>query len=99
MYKDIVIDAMKDVSEFDSSILKSNDEYPDVLVHADKLEYDLLKENMEKAETAEESQAIRDRMIEMKKERYQKDTENKVFYERQQTHHKNYTLQVWEQWQ
>ena len=94
MYKDIVINAMKDVSEFDSKVLKANDEYLDVLAQADKPEYDILNVNMEKAETAEERQAIRDRMVEMKKERYQKDTENKAFYERQQTHHRNYTLQV-----
>jgi len=49
---------------------------------------------MEKAETEVERQAIRDRMVEMKKERYQKDTENKEFYEKQQNNHKNYTLQI-----
>ena len=49
---------------------------------------------MAKAESVEERQAIRDRMAEMKKERYEKDTENKSFYETQQSSHKNYTLQI-----
>lgn len=94
MYKDTAINAMKDVSEFDSMIIKSNDKYLGELLQADKSEYDILKENMERAETAEERQAIRTRMAEMKKERYEKDTENKIFCENQQTNHKGYTLQI-----
>lgn len=94
MYKDTAVNAMKNVLEFDSMAIKSNDEYLAALLLADKSEYDILKANMEKAETAEERQAIRSRMAEMKKERYIKDTENKVFYEKQQTSYKNYTLQI-----
>ena len=67
MYKDTAINAMKNVSEFDSKVIDSNDEYLERLLQADKSEYDILKENMEKAETAEERQSIRDRMAEMKK--------------------------------
>lgn len=64
------------------------------LVQADKPKYEILKENMEKAETAEERQIIRNRMVEMKRERYQKDTETKAFLDKQQTYHKNFNLQV-----
>ena len=49
---------------------------------------------MEKAETAEEREAIRKRMEEMDKERYEKDTENKVFYEKQQENHRNHNLKI-----
>ncbi len=94
MYKDVAINAIEDVSEYDSKVLQYNDKYLNELVQADKPEYEILKENMEKAETEEERQIIRNRMAEMKKERYQKDTENKAFFEKQQTHHKNFNLQV-----
>ena len=94
VYADTAKNAMDDVTKFDSMIIKSNDDYLEKLAQADKIEYDILKENMAKAETAEERQVIRDRMAEMKKERYAKDTENKTFYENQQTEHKNYTLRV-----
>lgn len=94
MYKDTATNAMKNVLEFDSEIIKSNDKYLEVLLRADQSEYDILNENMKTAETAEERQAIRVRMKEMKQERYEKDTENKAFYEKQQVNHKNYTLQI-----
>lgn len=64
------------------------------LRQADASEYEILKDNMEKADTQEERDAIRKRMAEMKKERYEKDTENKLFYVKQQENHKNYTKQV-----
>ena len=88
------MNALKEVTEFDSKIINSNDKYLETLNEADSIEYEILKENMAKAETEEERQAIRDRMAEMKKERYQKDTENKEFYVKQQNNYKNYTLQI-----
>lgn len=94
LYTETAKNAMKSVSEFDSMIIKANDNYIDVLVQADKPEYDILQENMAKADTAEERQAIRDRMAEMKKERYAKDTENKGFHENREKSYKNYTLQI-----
>lgn len=94
IYKDVAINAMKDVTEFDTKIIESNDEYLETLRQADSSEYDILKANMEKAESDAERQAIRDRMAEMKSERYKKDSENKEFYGKQQSGHKNYTLQV-----
>lgn len=94
IYADTAKNAMKNVSEFDSMIIEVNGEYLEKLTQADKMEYDILKDNMIKAETEKERQAIRDRMAEMKKERYEKDTENKTFYEKQQESHKNYTLKV-----
>lgn len=94
MYVDSAKNAMKNVSEFDAKIIESNDNYLGLLAQNDKIEYDILKENMMRAETESERQEIRKRLAEMKKERYAKDTENKQFYEMQQTSHKNYTLQV-----
>lgn len=94
MYKDTAMNAMKEVTEFDSKVIESNDEYMEKLRQADISEYEILKENMAKADTQEERADIRKRMAEMKKERYEKDTENKAFYEKQQESHKNYTKQV-----
>lgn len=94
MYKDAAVNAMKNVTEFDSKIIDSNDEYLDKLLKADASEYELLKENLKVAESQEERVEIRKRMAEMKKERYEKDTENKEFYEKQQESHKNYTKQI-----
>ena len=94
LYKDATMNALKEVTEFDSKIINSNDKYLEILKEADSIEYEILKENMAKAETEVERQSIRDRMAEMKKERYQKDTENKEFYEKQLNNHKNYTLQI-----
>jgi hypothetical protein len=94
MYMDTAVNAMTKVTEFDTKIVEANDEYLEKLRQADCSEYDILKINMDRAETETERQAIRDRMAEMKKERYIKDTENKSFYESQQTAHKKYTLQV-----
>lgn len=94
LYKDAAMNTLKEITEFDSKIINSNDKYLETLNGADSIEYEILKGNMEKAETEVERQAIRDRMAEMKKERYQKDTENKEFYKRQQNNHKYYTLQI-----
>ena len=94
LYKDAAMNALKEVTEFDSKIISSNDKYLETLKEADSIEYEILMENMAKAETDVERQAIRDRMAEMKKERYQKDTENKEFYEKQWNNHKNFTLQI-----
>lgn len=94
MYKDTAVNAMKNVTEFDSKIIDSNEEYLDRLLQADASEYEILKENLKIAESQEERAEIRKRMAEMKKERYEKDTENKGFYEKQQESHKNYTKQV-----
>ena len=94
IYKDSAVNAMKDSLEFDKKIVESNDEYIKKLREADATEYDILKANMEKAESDEERAAIRKRIAEMQKERYAKDTENKQFYERQQESHRNHSLKI-----
>ena len=55
---------------------------------------EVLKQNMEKADTAEEREAIRKRMAEMQRARYEKDTENKKFCEDQQENHRNHNLKI-----
>lgn len=94
VYKDTALNAMQDASQFDTTIVESNDGYMEKLREADSTEYEILKMNMEKAETAEEREAIRKRMAEMDKERYAKDTENKAFYEKQQEAHRNHNLKI-----
>lgn len=81
IYKDSAVNAMKDSLEFDKKIVESNDEYIKKLREADATEYDILKANMEKAESEEERSAIRSRLAEMNAQRYKKDTENKEFYQ------------------
>ena len=71
-----------------------NDEYIKKLREADATEYDILKANMEKAESEEERSAIRSRLAEMNAQRYKKDTENKEFYEKQQESHRNHNLKI-----
>lgn len=94
VYKDTAINAMQDASQFDTTIVESNDGYMEKLKEADSTEYEILKMNMEKADSAEEREAIRQRMAEMDKERYAKDTENKEFYEKQQESHRNHNLKI-----
>lgn len=94
MYKDAAVNAMKDSLEFDKKIVESNDDYIKKLREADATEYDILKANMEKAETAEERAAIRERLAEMNVQRHAKDTENKEFYEKQQENHRNHDLKI-----
>lgn len=94
IYKDSAVNAMKDSLEFDKKIVESNDEYIKKLREADATEYDILKANMEKAESEEERSAIRLRLAEMNAQRYKKDTENKEFYEKQQESHRNHNLKI-----
>lgn len=94
MFKETANNAISDATEFDKTILKSNEEYVNKLCEADNAEYEILKLNMEKAESNEERSTIRKRMVEMQKERYAKDTENKQFYERQQENHRNHNLKI-----
>lgn len=94
MFKETVNNAINDATEFDKAILESNDLYINKLCEADNTEYEILKLNMEKAESGEERAAIRERIAEIKKERYAKDTENKQFYERQQESHRNHSLKI-----
>ena len=91
VYKDTALNAMQDASEFDTTIVELNDGYMEKLREADSTEYEILKLNMEKAETAEEREAIRKRMAEMDKERYAK---NKTFYEKQQEAHRSHNLKI-----
>lgn len=94
LYKDSAITAMDNVSDFDKKVLDTNNEYLEMLSRADQPEYDILLENLKLADSKEERADIRARMAEMKKERYQKDTENKGFYDRQQENHKHSILQI-----
>jgi hypothetical protein len=64
------------------------------LREADSSEYEILKINMEKAESPEEREDIRNRMAEMDKEHCAKDSENKAFYEKQQEAHRNYNSMI-----
>ena len=94
MFKDSANKAMELDNDFDKNIITANDEYIAKLEKADVTEYDILRLNMENAETAEERAEIRKRMAEMKDDRYRKDTENKEFYERQQEGHRNHTMRI-----
>lgn len=94
IYKDAAASAMQDATEFDKSVVEANEDYIGKLTESDATEYDILKLNMEKAETAEERQAVRESMEEMREKRYQKDTENKEFYEKQQREHRKHALQI-----
>ena len=94
MFKETANNAMQDATEFDKTIIESNDEYINRLCEADAAEYELLKMNMDKAESEGEREAIRKRMAEMKQERYHKDTENIQFCERQQESHRNHNIKI-----
>lgn len=94
LYKDSAITAMDNISDFGKKVLDTNNEYLEKLCQADQPEYNILLENLKLANSEDERTAIRTRMAEMKKERYQKDTENKVFCEMQQANHKHSILQI-----
>ena len=94
LFKDAATNAMDNELNFDKAIVASNDEYLSKLQDADTQEMDILRQNMDKAETPEEREAIRNRLDEMRKGRYEKDTENKRFYEAQQEKHRNFILKV-----
>lgn len=94
MYKDAAKTAMDNISAFDKKVLDINNEYLEKLCQADQAEYNILLENLKLADSEEERAAIRARMTEMKKERYQKDTENKEFCGKQQENHKHGILQI-----
>lgn len=94
IFKDTATDALDDAGKFDSTIIASNEEYIIKLQEGDKEELEILKLNMEKAETEEEREAIRLRMKEMREEKYKKDTENKEFYENQQDSHRKHVMKI-----
>lgn len=94
VYKATAEKAMDDSSMFDAKLMDINSDYMNILVKADQEEYNMLKINYEKADTPEERREIRERMKEMKKERYDKDSENKKFLKEQQSNHKNHNLQI-----
>lgn len=94
VYKATAEKAMDDSSMFDAKLMDINSDYMNILVKTDQEEYNMLKINYEKADTPEERREIRERMKEMKKERYDKDSENKKFLKEQQSNHKNHNLQI-----
>ena len=94
IFKDTANNVISDATEFDKAILESNEVYINKLYEADNAEYEIIKINMEKAESEEERTAIRKRISEMQKKRYAKDTENKHFYEKQQESHRNHNLKI-----
>ena len=47
MFKETANNAMQDATEFDKTIIESNDEYINRLCEADAAEYELLKMNMD----------------------------------------------------
>ena len=87
IFKDAAIDTIKDSTAYDSMLMESNEEYMERLTKSDKEEYDILKLNMQMAESESERAAIRQAMADMRKDRVIKDTENKAFYEKQQKEH------------
>ncbi len=94
IFKSTADDAIKNAEMYDSNIITSNEEYINKLQEGDREEFEILKENMKKAESEEEREAIRTRMREMQDKRYEKDTENKVFYEKQQEVHNNNNMKI-----
>lgn len=94
LYKDSAITAMDNISDFGKKVLDTNNEYLEKLCLADQPEYNILLENLKLTNSEDERAAIRARMAEMKKERYQKDTENKEFCDRQHENHKHSILQI-----
>ena len=52
VYKDTALSAIRDNTQFDTAIVKLNENYMIKLREADKSEYELLKINMQKAESA-----------------------------------------------
>lgn len=94
IYKEAAFNVIKDSSDFDKNIILSNDLYIDKLQKADQVEYDILKVNMERADSREEREEIRKRMAEMAHERYVKDSENKNFYSNQQEQHREHNLKI-----
>lgn len=54
VYRNAAISAMNDSTAFDSMLIESNKEYMDRLSKADSIEYEILRLNMEKAETDKE---------------------------------------------
>lgn len=87
LYKDAAITTIKDLTAYDSMLMESNEEYMERLTRSDKEEYDILKLNMQSAESETEREAIRKALADMSKDRAIKDTENKAFYEKQQKEH------------
>lgn len=53
MFKDTANNVISDATEFDKAILESNEIYINKLYEADNAEYEILKINMEKAESKE----------------------------------------------
>ena len=94
LYKDSAITAMDNISDFDKKVFDTNNEYLVKLCQADQLEYNILLENLKLANSEDERAAIRARMSEMKKERYEKDTVNKQYCEKQQEKHKYDIFQI-----
>lgn len=94
LYKDSAITAMDNISDFGQKVLDTNNEYLEKLCLADQPEYNILLENLKLANSEDERAAIRARMAEMKKERYQKDTENKEFCDKQHENHKHSIFQI-----
>lgn len=94
MYKEAAKSAMDNNTTFGSKIIDANNEYLNKLCQADQPEYNILLENLKLASSEEERAEIRARMVEMKKERFEKDTENKKFYDTQQENHRNFNLKV-----
>lgn len=59
IFKDAAIDTIKDSTAYDSMLMESNEEYMERLTKSDKEEYDILKLNMQMAESESERAAIR----------------------------------------
>lgn len=94
MFNDTATKAMDILNTSNTESLHANSIYLDELMKADSEEYKILLKNLEIADSPEERREIRDRMAEMKKERYDKDSENKTFLKEQQIEHRNNNLKI-----
>ena len=92
--KGVAASAMEKANEFDSDVIKENSEYIKKLSEADAAEYFILLENLRMAGGEEERADIRDRMREMRKDRYEKDTENKGYSDRQQEANREHRVKI-----
>ena len=82
--------SLNKVTEFDTNVINANNDYLIKISESGSKEADMLIENMKLAESPEERKEIRERFKEIRKENFEKDTENKQFYKEQQSQHKNY---------
>ena len=94
IFKEAAVDEIKNSTELDKKIVEEKSTYREKISSSHTEEYKILAKNMEKADTPEERQAIRDQMESIRKDEREEAKDFNEFADNVHGNHHKHSMQV-----